>query len=72
VHFWWARGFPESFLLGLGQVIPGWAHGLAGVPAGSRVFLVLPPGLGYGQAGDPPDVDGHDTLVSVADILTVL
>jgi peptidylprolyl isomerase len=66
------RGFPESFLLGLGQVIPGWERGLAGVPAGSRVLLVLPSGLGYGQAGDPPDADGHDTLVFLADILTVL
>ena len=36
---------------------------------GSRVLLVLPPGLGYGQAGDPPDVDGHDTLIFVVDIL---
>ena len=68
----WARGFPESFLLGAGQVIPGWERGLAGVPAGSRVLLVLPPALGYGQAGDPPDVDGHDTLIFVVDILAAL
>jgi len=68
----WARGFPESFLLGAGQVIPGWERGLAGVPAGSRVLLVLPPGLGYGQAGNPPDVDGHDTLIFVVDILAAL
>jgi peptidylprolyl isomerase len=68
----WARGFPESFLLGAGQVIPGWERGLAGVPVGSRVLLVLPPGLGYGQAGDPPDVDGHDTLIFVVDILAAL
>jgi peptidylprolyl isomerase len=65
-------GVPESFLLGLSQVIPGWERGLAGVPAGSRVLLALPPGLGYGQAGALPDVDGHDTLVFVVDILTVL
>jgi hypothetical protein len=43
-----------------------------GVPAGSRVLLVLPPGLGYGQAGDRPDVDGHDTLIFAVGILAAL
>jgi hypothetical protein len=33
-----------------------------GGPAGRRVPLVLPPGLRCGQAGDPPDVDGHPDL----------
>ena len=30
----WARGFPESFLLGAGQVIPGWERGLARAAGG--------------------------------------
>jgi FKBP-type peptidyl-prolyl cis-trans isomerase len=65
-------GFPESFLLGAGQVIPAWNAASRGCRGGSRVLLVLPPGLAYGQAGDPPDVDGHDTLVFVVDILAAL
>jgi peptidylprolyl isomerase len=68
----WARGFPESFRLGAGQVIPGWDRGLAGLPAGSRVLLVIPPRLGYGQAGDAPDVGPRDTLVFVIDILAAV
>ena len=68
----WARGFPESFVLGSGQVIPGWEAGLGGLPVGSRVLLVLPPSLGYGQAGNPPDVGAHDTLVFVIDILAAV
>jgi len=68
----WARGFPESFRLGAGQVIPGWDRGLAGLPAGSRVLLVIPPRLGYGQAGDAPDVGARDTLVFVIDILAAV
>jgi peptidylprolyl isomerase len=68
----WARGFPESFVLGSGQVIPGWESGLGGLPVGSRVLLVLPPSLGYGQAGNPPDVGAHDTLVFVIDILAAV
>jgi len=68
----WARGFPESFQLGAGQVIPGWENGLGGLPVGSRVLLVIPPSLGYGQAGDAPDVGSHDTLVFVVDILAAV
>ncbi len=68
----WARGFPESFVLGSGQVIPGWDAGLRGLPVGSRVLLILPPKLGYGQAGNRPDVGAHDTLVFVIDILAAV
>ena len=65
----WRRGFPESFVLGAGQVLPGWEQGLGGVPVGSRVPLIIPPSLGYGAAGNPPDVGGKDTLVFVIDII---
>lgn len=68
----WTRGFPESFVLGSGQVIPGWDTGLRGLPVGSRVLLILPPKLGYGQAGNRPDVGAHDTLVFVIDILAAV
>jgi peptidylprolyl isomerase len=68
----WARGFPESFVLGSGQVLPGWETGLRGLPVGSRVLLILPPKLGYGQAGNRPDVGAHDTLVFVIDILAAV
>jgi peptidylprolyl isomerase len=68
----WARGFPESFQLGAGQVIPGWESGLGGLPVGSRVLLVIPPSLGYGRAGNAPDVGSHDTLVFVIDILAAV
>lgn len=68
----WTRGFPESFVLGSGQVLPGWETGLRGLPVGSRVLLILPPKLGYGQAGNRPDVGAHDTLVFVIDILAAV
>jgi peptidylprolyl isomerase len=65
----WTRRFPEAFQLGAGQVIPGWERGLGGMPAGSRVLLIVPPALGYGKSGDPPYVAGTDTLVFVVDIV---
>jgi len=65
----WRHGDPQSFVLGSSQVIAGWNRGLAGQRVGSRVLLVIPPGLGYGKAGNPPAITGTDTLVFVIDIL---
>lgn len=68
----WQRGFPESFVLGSGQVIPGWEDGIGGLPVGSRVLLVIPPALGYGRAGDAPYVGSTDTVVFVIDVVSAL
>jgi peptidylprolyl isomerase len=46
-----SRGVPFSFVLGAGNVIPGWEEGVATMrPKGTRV-LVVPPHLAYGQRG---------------------
>lgn len=65
----WQRGFPQTFVLGSGQVIPGWAEGLGGMPVGSQVLLIVPAAFGYGPSGHPPDITGNDTLVFVVDIV---
>jgi FKBP-type peptidyl-prolyl cis-trans isomerase len=60
-----------SFQVGGRQVLPGLANGLAGVPVGSRVMLVIPPGLGYGPAGGQASagIAKNDSLVFVIDVL---
>lgn len=65
----WSRGIPESFVLGAGQVIAGWEQGLGGHTVGSRILLTVPAPLGYGDNGQPPDINGTDTLVFVVDII---
>jgi peptidylprolyl isomerase len=68
----WQRGFPQTFVLGAGQVLPGWEQGLGGLSVGSRVLLTVPPSFGYGPAGHPPDVGATDTLVFVIDIVAAV
>lgn len=54
----------------LQQVVKGWSEGLTGKKVGSRVLVVVPPKLGYGDnppAGSPIKKDS--TLVFTVDIL---
>ncbi|MCL7428728.1 FKBP-type peptidyl-prolyl cis-trans isomerase [Streptomyces sp. YS415] len=54
----------------LQQVVKGWAQGLTGKKVGSRVLVVIPPDLGYGD--NPPQGSGikkDSTLVFSVDIL---
>ncbi|GAA3024199.1 FKBP-type peptidyl-prolyl cis-trans isomerase [Streptomyces glomeratus] len=64
----YGRGQLTSF--SLQQVVKGWAQGLTGKKVGSRVLVVVPPKLGYGD--NPPQGSGikkDSTLVFSVDIL---
>jgi peptidylprolyl isomerase len=60
------RGQPATF--SLQGVIPGWTKGLAGKTVGSRVLLVIPAALAYGDQGQGK---AKGDLVFVVDILGV-
>jgi peptidylprolyl isomerase len=65
----WDRGRePFSFVLGSGSVIAGWDQGLVGMKAGGRRVLVIPPQMGYGDMGAPPDIAPNETLIFVVDL----
>jgi peptidylprolyl isomerase len=64
------RGQPAGFEIGTGKVIKGWDRTLVGVNAGSRVLMVVPPALGYGEQGNPQaGIKGSDSLVFVVDVI---
>ncbi|MGV9885068.1 FKBP-type peptidyl-prolyl cis-trans isomerase [Streptomyces sp. NPDC003006] len=74
----WADGkeFDSTYKRGqlaqfqLAQVVKGWAQGLTGKKVGSRVLVVVPPKLGYGDK--PPEgstIKKDSTLVFCVDIL---
>ena len=57
----------------LSQLVKGWSQGLVGKKVGSRVLIVIPPKLGYGDS--PPSGSGikkNATLVFTVDILAKL
>ena len=61
---------PSTFTIGVGEVIAGWDRTLVGTPVGSRVAIVVPPELGYGEEGQPEGgIEGNATLYFVVDVL---
>ena len=65
----WANGSPYTVSpVGTASVIDGWNQGLVGTQVGSRVLLVVPPDLGYGDT-EQGSIPANSTLVFVVDIL---
>ncbi|MFI0356102.1 FKBP-type peptidyl-prolyl cis-trans isomerase [Actinomadura sp. 9N407] len=63
-------GRPFAATIGTGQVMKGWDQALVGQKVGSRLLLVVPPALGYGEKGlAQAGIKGDDTLVFVVDVL---
>ncbi|WP_084316860.1 FKBP-type peptidyl-prolyl cis-trans isomerase [Actinospica robiniae] len=65
----YANKTPDTFVLGANEVLPGMEEALGGVKVGSRILMVIPPDLAYGNQAEPPYINNNDTLVFVVDVI---
>jgi FKBP-type peptidyl-prolyl cis-trans isomerase len=65
------RGQPFTFVLGAGQVIPGWDEGVVGMKVGGHRRLIIPSDLGYGSQGYPPVIPPDAELTFDIELLSV-
>lgn len=62
----------ESIAFPLNQVIPGWTEGMQLVGEGGMIELEIPYQLGYGAAGNPPDIPPKATLHFIVELLEIV
>lgn len=64
----WDKGQPAQLEVSPGKLIDGFVSGLVGQTVGSRVLVVIPPGLAYGDSSTG-SIPPNSTLIFVIDIL---
>src|ERR1035438_1297171 len=65
------RGDPIEFILGTGQVIPGWDEGIALMNIGDKFRLIIPSNLAYGEKGAGEVIPPNSTLIFDVQLISI-
>ncbi|MBI2353764.1 MAG: FKBP-type peptidyl-prolyl cis-trans isomerase [Deltaproteobacteria bacterium] len=65
------RREPFVFVIGVGQVIPGWDEGVMSMKVGGKRKLIVPAKLGYGARGAGGVIPPNATLLFDVELLDV-
>jgi peptidylprolyl isomerase len=62
---------PLSFVLGDGQLIPGFEQGVTGMKVGGKRVITIPPSLGYGEQGVGEAIPPNSTILFELELVDV-
>ena len=62
---------PLPVTIGVTSLITGFTQGLIGMQVGGLRRVVIPPELGYGAAGRPPEIPGNSTLLFEIEMIAI-
>ncbi len=64
-------GEPFTFMVGRGQVIPGWDEGVSLLKKGTKAKLFIPSTLAYGQSSPSPAIPPNSVLIFDIEVLNI-
>lgn len=65
------RGTPLQFMVGVGQVIPGFDEGLLTMAIGGKRRLHIPSTLGYGERGAGSAIPPNSDLIFEVELVSI-
>ncbi|MBM3468542.1 MAG: FKBP-type peptidyl-prolyl cis-trans isomerase [Alphaproteobacteria bacterium] len=65
------RGTPLQFMVGVGQVIPGFDEGLLTMAVGGKRRLHIPASLGYGERGAGQSIPPNSNLIFEVELVSI-